>query len=187
MRHSSCLTLTCQSPWEQPPGLAEVSAASRPEQGPATLGCENRVSVGTSALQRISGHPLHGWPESSLQHPFSSARAVLATRGSALCKQGTPFWRCCPLPALGVLCDGEGRPRWDGGEGLLLHADISEWAGEAQAVCLESLLGGCGSALRNGVMHLGGAEPGVLGAGFYSRLCHALCLVPVSEPQSSHL
>ena len=105
----------------------------------------------------------------------------------ALCKQGTPSWHCCPLPALGVLCDGEGRPRQDGGEGLLLNANISEWAGEPQAVCLEFLLGGCGSALRNGVMLLGGAEPGVLGAGFYAELCHALCLVPVSEPQSSHL
>ena len=92
LHHSSCLTLTCQSPWEQPPGLAEVSAASRPEQSLATLGCENRVSVGISALQRISGHPHHGWPGSSLQYPFSPAPAVLVTRSSALCRQGTPSW-----------------------------------------------------------------------------------------------
>lgn len=77
----------------------------------------------------------------------------------------------CPL---GILCDGEGRPWQDGGEGLLLHANISEWAGEAQSVCLESLLGGCGSALRNGVMYLGRAEPGILASGFSSGLCHAL-------------
>ena len=93
----------------------------------------------------------------------------------------------CPLPALGILCDDEGRPWQDGGEGLLLCANISEWAGEAQAVCLESLIGGCGSALKNGVMHLGGAEPGVLASGFSSGLCLALSLVPISEPQHSHL
>lgn len=66
----------------------------------------------------------------------------------------------CPLPALGILCDDEGRPWQDGGEGLLLCANISEWAGEAQAVCLESLIGGCGSALKNGVMHWEGLSLG---------------------------
>ena len=139
---------------------------------------ESQVAPSTAGQSRPSSIP------STLLELFSDQG--LSTL-QAFCKQGTPSWRCCPLPALGVLYDGEGRPRQDGGEGLLLHADISEWAGEPQAVCLESLLGGCGSALRNGVMLLGGAEPGVLGAGFYAELCHALCLVPVSEPQSSHL
>ena len=77
---------------------------------------------------------------------------------------------------------------WQSTVSAFQYADyISEWAGEAQAVCLESLIGGCGSALKNGVMHLGGAEPGVLASGFSSGLCLALSLVPISEPQPSHL